>query len=197
MFLNFSIYLLFIYLFSPYFSYRYHLFLSHIFKASTNTIQQLSSKPARRCRVLFFFFLDSRWLGTDLGRFVLNRANLGRLGPYWPQPPTPAPNRPIQAEIKNKKKRSAKRTVWTKTLYLSISVHFSSSDFNSLTLCLSGPCAPHLHTTASPIFHTISLSTHSHTHIISLSRVSTLNSLTLCSLSPLRYQSQAFNLSFA
>ena len=79
-------------------------------------------------------------------------------------------------------------------IYLYLSSHVQLS-LTLWPLCstprLSGLCSP------SPLSHTISLSTHSHTHTISLSRVSTPNSLTLCSLSPLRYQSQAFNLSFS
>ena len=137
--------------------------------------------PACRCRVLFFFFLVSRLAPTrcrlepiraESGRISRNHRYRRRTNRFRPK--------------FKKKKKGAKCTVWTKTLYLSISVHFSSSNFSSLSL--SASMVSVLHATASHLSHTISLS-----------RVSTLNSLTLtlCSLSPLRYQSQAFNLSFS
>ena len=51
---------------------------------------------------------DSRRCGFNSGQFALNRANLGRID-------LNRPYRPIKAEIQKKKKKGAKRTVWTKS----------------------------------------------------------------------------------
>ena len=73
--------------------------------------------------------------------------------------------------------------------YISVHCYLYLSSHLQLSLTLRSLCSmPRLSNLCSP-------SPLSHT--ISLLRVSTLNSLTLYSLSPLRYQSQAFNLSFS
>ena len=143
----------------------------------------MTMREGRRCQRVgvmskfFFFFFTTR---TDA---VQTPANSRRLGPYREKPADSSQN--------SKKK---KKTFLSVRSYLYLNSHLQLS-LTLWSLCstqrLSGLCS------LSPLSHTISLLTHSHTHIISLSRVSTLNSLTLCSPSPFRYQSQAFNLSFS
>ena len=61
----------------------------------------------RHATGIFFLKADSHQRGSDSGRFALNWADSGL------NRPKPL-KRPIQAEIQ-KKKKSAKRTVWTKS----------------------------------------------------------------------------------
>ena len=142
--------------------------------------------PARRCRVPFFFFR------RDKRRFGPNRSVSAATTDTGAEPADSGRNSKNKrcethrlAEIKKKKKKLQNAPFGQKPY---ISVHSSHLQLSlplwSLrsTPRLSGLC---------------SLSPLSHTHTISLSRVSTLNSLTLCSPSPLRYQSQAFYLSFS
>ena len=128
------------------------------------------------CPSFFFFFSQLAPMRCKLQPI---HADSGRIG------------RNLQIQVKIKKKK--KKTFLSVRSYLYLNSHLQLS-LTLWSLCstprLSGLCS------LSPLSHTISLLTHSHTHIISLSRVSTLNSLTLCSPSPFRYQSQAFNLSF-
>ena len=67
----------------------------------------LPARSATSCHVDFFFKADSHQRSSDSGRFALNWADssLNRPKPL---------KQPIQAEIQ-KKKKSAKRTVWTKS----------------------------------------------------------------------------------
>ena len=80
-----------------------------------------------------FFYADSRWCGSNSGRFALNWADLGHIGInrlYWPKPP----KRLIQAEIQKKKKK-----VQNAPFELNIKPSFSSLHTNTpnSALCLS------------------------------------------------------------
>ena len=139
--------------------------------------------PLPVCQSVFlFFFSSARYVPicanmvqgrADTCGIGLIRADLGRISPYRPQPPIPAPNWPIQAEIQ-KKKKVAKRTVWEKITkpYLYLSSHFSPIHsliliFSSLSLSVSGLCAPWLSASGlcSPSVCLPSLTqSHSHTH---------------------------------
>ena len=143
----------------------------------------MTMREGRRCQrvgvvanFFFFFFHNSHRCGANSSQFTPTRAVSGETSRF-------------KSKFKKKKK-----TFLSVRSYLYLNSHLQLS-LTLWSLCstprLSGLCS------LSPLSHTISLLTHSHTHIISLSRVSTLNSLTLCSPSPFRYQSQAFNLSFS
>ena len=80
-------------------------------RARDATARASSRIPPRHATCLFSFLKPTRTdlhrRGSESGQFELNRANSGRSRPK-------PPKRLIQAEIQ-KKKKSAKRTVWTKS----------------------------------------------------------------------------------
>ena len=139
--------------------------------------------PLPVCQSVFlFFFSSARYVPicanmvqgrADTCGIGLIRADLGRISPYRPEPPIPAPNWPIQAEIQKKKSCKTHRLGKNnKTLSLSqfslLTDSFSHSHLQlSLTLCLWSLCSmalclwPLLSVSLSPLSHTISLS-HSH-----------------------------------
>ena len=155
----------------------------------------------------FFFFCFTTCINTRKIRSI--RTNQGQIGPYRSQPPIPTPTGQFNPKFKKKKKKvrnapfgrnNNKRCKMhrldknNKTLY-----HLQSAALSFLTSHLQLSLTLWslifvLHATAcylcspSPLSHTISLS-HSHnlTHILG----DPLSSLKL------KYQSQAFNLSFS
>ena len=129
--------------------------------------------PARRCRVPFFFFR------RDKRRFGPNRSVSAATTDTGAEPADSGRNSKNKrcethrlAEIKNKKK-IAKRTVWTKTLYLSL--QFSSS-------ALSPSLVFALHATA--LWPLLSVSPLSHSHNLTLKSLNSQLTHTLLSVSP-------------
>ena len=162
----------------------------------------------------FFFFFFLRFTTRANARGIgLIRANSGRIGPYRQQPPMPTLIDRFKLKFKKKKKRcethhlaeiiikGAKCTIWTKTTKPYIIFSLQLSHFSLLTshLQLSLTLVPHLYAprhdslpllSVSPLSHNLTLTltqSHSHPHRPG----DPLSSLKL------RYQSQAFNLSFS
>ena len=144
--------------------------------------------PLPVCQSVFlFFFSSARYVPicanmvqgrADTCGIGLIRADLGRISPYRPQPPIPAPNGPIQAEIQKKKSCKTHRLGKNnKTLSLSqfslLTDSFSHSHLQlSLTLSLvsvlhgSLPLASALRQSVSPLSHNLTLTLTHHNLIL-------------------------------
>ena len=121
-------------------------------------VRRATPLPARRCRVPFLFFFSARYVpilaeSVRIGHNHRYRRRTGRFRPKFKKQKNKRCETHRLAEIKNKK--VTKRTVWTKTLYLS--PQFSSS-------ALSPSLVFVLHATAlwpllsvSPLSHNLTL----------------------------------------